>query len=272
MVGFDCLLILATSSSTWAISTVLGLVALVYVGGPLMIWWSQKLEATPQMVPFNPDEYDWPADIDELFSTAIDELGSSGFEVTGGVLLPRAVPNVQTALVLLANRAEKDVVMVTATIATNNFASLRNLYLEFSTNFQDGFEYNTNNTDQLLAFPPEPHKRTYQFVQVKEPRKLYDVHQAILNANGRHCQQKVLKVDRQFGGDAIADLLDGIREELELATKRGYLRRTSDGQYYRPTVIGAILMTWKELWPWKAIRRMKRDRSAQAILSNLGVE
>jgi len=48
----------------------------------------------------------------------------------------------------------------------------------------------------------------------------------------------------------------------------GYLRLTSNG-YFRPTLKGAFLMVWRELWPWKMIRRHQRDRVASELLEDL---
>jgi hypothetical protein len=46
----------------------------------------------------------------------------------------------------------------------------------------------------------------------------------------------------------------------------------SNGKVYQLTLKGAFLIVWKELWPWKLIRRQQRDQQARAVLDDLARE
>jgi len=65
-------------------------------------------------------------------------------------------------------------------------------------------------------------------------------------------------------------MTDAIIEELEAATKAGYMRLVAGEGVYRPTVMGAIMMTYGELWPYKGVRlrwRAHRERELMAELA-----
>jgi hypothetical protein len=65
-------------------------------------------------------------------------------------------------------------------------------------------------------------------------------------------------------------MADAMIEELDAATKAGYMRLVEGAGVYRPTVAGAIKMTYGELWPYKGVRlRWRRERERQ-LLAELG--
>lgn len=261
------------SEHGWIVYVPLGLLGFFFLVVPLIIFAQQKFEARPTMVRFDLDEYDWPAEIQQLFTEAVGDLTEMGFEIADGLFLPSAVQNVKTALVLLVNRTESDAAMVTAMYAQPVTAtSIKSLYIEFSTRFEDDFVYDTNNSTQLNAFPPRESTQTHQLVTIRDARALYQVHQAIMQREGRNRSQKVLRIDRDFHGDAVRYLQEAVGEEFAAAADEGYIKLTSDGETYTPTIKGAFLMVWKELWPWKLVRKMNRNQEAQALLNDLARE
>lgn len=261
------------SELSWVVYGLLGVVGFLYVLVPLLILTQQKFEARPRMIRFEREGYEWPEEIDRLFTTSVSELEQAGFEVVDSLFLPSAVQNVKVALVLLVNRTEQDGAMVTAMYAQPvTPTSLKTLYVEFSSRYDDDFVYNTNNSTQLSAFPTPDHVQTYQFVKVKSSAQLYQVHQAIMQRDGRSRSRKVLRLDRDFSGDVTAFLQAAMREEFDSAAEHGYVRLTADGERFVPTVKGAYLMVWKELWPWKAVRKASRNQRAKLLLDELARE
>lgn len=257
----------------WMLLALLGLIGFFYLVVPLLILGQQKFEARPTMIRFDLEEYAWPAEIQQLFEESIGELTELGFEVVDGLFLPSAVQNVKTALVLLVHPDELDGAMVTAMYAQPvSESSLKSLYVEFSTSFDDDAVYDVNNSSQMGAFPPREGLELYQFVKLQNVRSLYCVHQALLRHEGRSRSQKVVPVDARFGGDAVAYLQDAMGKEFQAAAERGYLMRSSDGRSYQPSLKGAYLMVWKELWPWKLVRKHRRDLRAREVLEDLARE
>jgi hypothetical protein len=250
-----------------AVAVVAALVLLPYVGGPVLIYFTQRLEAEPKLIPFDVDEYDWPRATQKLFDTAHTALTESGFELLSGFHLPSAAPNVKTSLLLFANRETRDSAMATAMSAEGAGATLQTLYVEFTARFSDGRVINTLNTRELGSFPNPPHVTSNYLPGVQDARQLLRIHE-ILTQDAGSRSQKVLRVDADFDGDAAAYLQFAVRESYEDAVRIGYLFR--EGRYFKPTVRGAVLMVWKELWPWKMIRRSARDRAARQLLSQIG--
>ena len=88
-------------------------------------------------------------------------------------------------------------------------------------------------------------------------------------------QETMLAAHRDFGdfrGTSQNELLGWLRQILihtlhrtfAKHVKTGYLARSAFG--YRGTLKGAMLMTWKELWPFKGIRQARMRRIAQQVL------
>lgn len=249
------------------IAVVAAVIALPFVGLPLFILAKQRFEAKPKIVPFDVDDYDWPRDIDRLFKKTIPALEEEGFEVIDGMFLPSIVPNVKTALVLMANRAERDAAIVTAIFGMPvQPGSPKSLHVEFGTEFDDDHDVDTNNSKELSSFPTPPNTTKHFLPQVKSPHTLYRIHRALCD---RHADRprKRWSLDEKFDGDGARLLQYAVKKEFDLAVTDGYL--SCDGTYYKPTVKGAFLMVWKELPPWKPIRKMQRDKQANALLAEL---
>jgi hypothetical protein len=103
---------------------------------------------------------------------------------------------------------------------------------------------------------------------VEEPARLYRLHQALVERE-RNSSGKILRVDEEFNGDAAAYLAASVVEDLEGQVGTGYFHRSEHEKSYRPTWKGVFIMTWQELWPFKAIRRARRDHKARQLLAEL---
>jgi hypothetical protein len=141
-------------------------------------------------------------------------------------------------------------------------------HAEFVTRYRDGRVVQTNNAQTLSAFPIPPQCTNSYLPSVIDPVQLYAVHQAMCRRVGGG--QKVLKLDEQYGGDALKYMADAILEELDAATKAGYMRLDAGEGVYRPTAGGAIKMTYGELWPFKGVRLHRRRLRERQLLSELG--
>ena len=96
------------------------------------------------------------------------------------------------------------------------------------------------------------------------------MHQTITSAKGQRAP-KAIRLDDEFQGDASSYIAGTLRDELEAATNEGYLRLNAAGTYYRATVKGAFLMTWKQLQPVKFFVHRTRDRNAKRTLADAGL-
>lgn len=240
---------------------------LPFVAGPLLIYFTHTQAARPQLVPFFPGQTQLPATVDQFFSDACWALDAEGFQIVTGMFLPNQTQHVFAALVFVVNRQERVAAILVAIHAhAPGSTPVTQLYVEFNTRFRDGRVVQTNNSPVLGAFPTPEHITNSLLPSVKNPRVLYRIHGAQARLHGG---ESVLRLDEDFAGDAVAYLQFAMMEELERACSAGYMRLDASAGVYRPTLKGAFLMTWREMWPIKAIRLAMRARREKQLLAEL---
>ncbi|MBI1901114.1 MAG: hypothetical protein HYS13_08395 [Planctomycetia bacterium] len=253
-----------------ALGVIVALCALVpYILLPLFIRSTFRQPAQPQLVAFDPNHPQLPAEVVGHFVRVRQALEPSGFETVAGLFLPGPLPNVRAVILLLVNRAAGDAAIATAIYADElEGTRLQAAYVEFVTRFRDRTFVQTNNSPEISSFADKRDKgTTVQFPMVADAGRLYRLHRALAD---RHAggSGRTLPLYEQFNGDAVAYMTSAITDELEDASSMGYLYRTGDGTY-RATWGGAFRMTWKELWPQKPLRRRRRQRKAEQLLAEI---
>jgi hypothetical protein len=245
------------------------LVLLPYVVGPLLIKLTLKQSDEPELTQLPLDDPKFPKSVTAHFRKVTEALRPAGFEPAAALGMPNQVPKVSARLLLLANRRTKDAAAVTLIYADEEgFTLVKTSYVEFISRFRDGTLVQTNNSEELNAFARRPGQFTTQLPLVREPERLYRLHQALAERHGGG-SGKVLRLDEEFRGDATAYLSRAIVEELEGQIDTGYMYYVESEGQFRPTLKGAFLMTWGLLWPFTALRRMRRDREARRIIGEL---
>ena len=264
---------LATSLLGWSaagLAVIVTIAALMYLGGPLLIYFTHRQSARPNLVPFKPGVTPLPADVDQFFHSTSWALAQQGFEIASGMFLPSQVESVVVALIYLVNRQEQDGVVAVAMHNKTPGMQTTMFHTEFVTRYRDGRVIQTNNAQPLSAFPVPPECTNSYLPSVRDPVELYRLHQAICRREGTG--PKLLKLDAEFGGDAIKYMAAAILEELEAAAKAGYMRLDAAGATYKPTLKGAVLMTYGELWPYKGSRLRRRANRERELLAELACE
>jgi len=241
---------------TLIVTIVLGLIAAYFFATPLLIMQILKLEARPQIVPFDADEKKPPRDV-ELFYESVDrQLKAVGFEQLTGVVMPAPVPNVRVVLWLYVHRANRDAAMVTAIWGMAEGAPpMKTRYVEIISEYDDApwTQILTNTNQEVSAFRTPSTHLISRMPQVKQADLLYRYHQMIVRREGQE-NGKVLSVLDRFGGDVTRYLQEKVLcEDYDRQVQYGVLRLTASGKYYKPTFLGAYPMTWKQLFPFKQI-------------------
>lgn len=248
---------------------VLILVLIPYGIGPLLIYNAQRQPARPELVPFTPGKTPLPADVDKYFHQSCWGLVQEGFEIVTGLFLPRQIENVIAGLVLLVHREERDTAIVVA-LHASGISPMTQMHTEFVSHYPGGRVIQTNNAQPLNAFPPPPNSITSLLPSIRDARQLYQVHKALTRLHGSG--QKIMRLDDEFGGDGARYMQAGMIEELEHACQVGYMKLDAAAGKYKPTLVGALIMTWQELWPTTWIRRAKRARKERQILDQLAYQ
>src|SRR5262249_30316669 len=134
----------------------------------------------------------------------LDEMERDGFAVLGAYYLGTLVANVRSFMILVGKRQTRDLAMIAVTYGEGGGVTTRQMHVEYSAVFADGGSVNTNNTQELGAFPRAPGHATYQFPWVGAPRRLYRIHQALVERD-RPGQERKWPV-----GDDPADYLEEV--------------------------------------------------------------
>ncbi|MBN2295466.1 MAG: hypothetical protein JXM70_23755 [Pirellulales bacterium] len=258
--------------STWldtAVFVLCLIVAVPYLLGPVLIFFTLCYRIPPEVVVIDPAQHPFPHELRQYFSSAHVDLTRLGFELLGTVLLPSLVPNVQALFNLYLNRENNDMAMSVFTLATaGGSETVKSKHVEFCTNFSDGVMVQTNNSAELSAFKLQPKEVTAQFWNIQNLDRLYQLHRFLLDKH-RGTGHAICLYESQFGGDIAAYTAgEVISRSLLAQVDTGFMAPTSNG--LRTTVKGAIIMTWQELWPLKAIRRRRRLHEAEQILNEMG--
>jgi hypothetical protein len=243
-------------------------VVALYVVVPVLVRFTQKHAAQPQYVTFSLDDVTLPREVARDFDALIDRLKPAGFEPVAVIARPRALQNIHTVQLYLANRRDKVVAGATTFYVTKDGVTRRALfYVWITTRFRDGTVLALNNSRQIGSFPPRPGLTTEWLPSVRDPARLYRLHREMVARSG--LRDKAFPLDEEFGGDAAAYQATTSAGELDHAARAGYMELSSDGETYRPTWKGAFLMTWKLLWPANLMLRAARDRRARRLLAEL---
>lgn len=242
---------------------------LPYIAGPIAVHRKVTNKLKPDLMPFPLDHPDLPELVKDHFQNVSKQLESVGFDVVQGVALPSQVPKVKAIILLFANRATKDVAIASAIYVDGiQGTKLGTAYTEIATRFRDGSIVQTSNTKQLNAFGKRPNATSTQFPMVEDAARLFRLHSALLVKYGGG-YEKILRLDEEFHGDALAAVAASMREEMEAQVRTGYLYLSESEGLFRLTWKGAFFMVWKLLFPLKHIRRALREKKAQRLLREI---
>lgn len=228
---------------------------------------SYRPRAVPHLVPFDRAASPPPHDAAPFFAASIQELESLGFAVVCHASIADEAANATVLLVLLANRESQDqAVIISVDPLAKSVVSRRVLpptrYISFNCRFCDGREWLTTNSPDPVRFPSVPMCRFVQFPDIESPALLYRLHGRAVEEFGDSAKVPLAPSER---------LLDVMRQdwvtELNWYRGCGYLFISPGDEYHRLTWKGAIVLTCKELWPVRSIRRALVHRRARRLLS-----
>lgn len=259
---------LESSQLMWVGIAVAGGLALYFLGPPLLVLMTQRMEGSPEIIEYDPEETPPPRETARFFDDCDVGLSACGFRLVSAVVLPDAAPNVLTVIELYAHDRNQDNAMVVAMFGeTADGPPLQARYVEFVTELR-GSELEmivTNNNLEVGAFPDRDESPTFRLPQVQDLRRLYDAHQQLVERHARGAQKQLSVFDR-FGGD-VAEFL-AVRvlgESYEYQTTTGYLRYDRERDCYVPTFLGAYKMTWRILPPMKQFTQSRYRREGQRL-------
>lgn len=229
--------------------------------GPLVIYLTQKSQAHPDFNAINPREL--PPPIFATFARSRETLAGLGFETVACLHQNKLMTNVRAYVLLLVNRQTNESALVYDMLAEAGFSSVHRSIVEFNTELSNGVEICTTTGSDPNPYKSYPEKLMYQFPEVKNPWALYKLHRQMVGAQMSAGVQSFLPAR----GDEIRAMSYSFTRTLMRQVEFGYLYLDEAANVFRPTIKGAILMTWKLAWPTGMIRRALIRRKARRLMN-----
>ena len=246
------------------LAIVAGLFTLPYWLGPILVYATQRSSASPRFDPYNAARHVVPPTIIVALRESETALVAAGFTKVGDFFQTGFMQNMSTRAGLFEKTSTRQQALIVGMYMNTEPTKLIAHYVEIMAKFTDGRTLLVNNSPMIPAYAPVAGKTLEQFPGVSDPRRLARLHEGLL---ARDTKAPLEEIDR--GPDAAAFLTQALIKEMEQQIPLGYLRR--EGDAYRPTVLGAALMTWTQLPPFTWVRRSRMRRRAEALIQSLGV-
>jgi hypothetical protein len=223
--------------------------------GPILVYQTQKSAPAPRFTQFRLD--DPPMWLPASYRPCVEQMAEIGFEPVAHLYNAGNVTGTRTSLTFFLNHDEMDQAVVAHIIAEPHVATF---YFEFATEFWDGGEMCTNNSPHPSIFAKLPDKVIYRVPHLQDPRRLDGVHKALVSRRPRVGK----KMPPQ--GQEEDSLCQSMARDLRRQAETGYLYLDDSGEWFRPTVKGAILMTWRLAWPVDPLRsRLQRLQGIRLV-------
>ncbi|HXR34125.1 MAG TPA: hypothetical protein VN830_10475 [Verrucomicrobiae bacterium] len=203
-----------------------------------------------------------PREVSAYIQSQIPQMQSLGFEFLGCYDCGVLAGNTRNFIAYFCNRQTNEFANVSVATLPQRTAG----YFEFSTRFGNGQTLETNTNGILPLTPGNPQVRVFRFPEIEEPRELYRVHRCLTEkyAKGQWAQGEPK-------GQEIQRLVRVVENYGPRHAKMGYMCLAPSGETYFLTWKGAILMTWRGLWPMALIRRAINKFAMRSELQSLHV-
>jgi len=249
---------------TQLIQTLLLIYASQFVITPLVIYFYNKQSANPQFMSF--DLANPPLRLPPSYLQSLPLLESLGFQPVAHLFAGSLARNMRTVLTLYVNRVEREIVTVVHMLGEfPPVTRVLHTYTEFCTEFDDGHEMSTSNSSQAGLFVRVPEKQLFRIPHLTNLQQLYEVHRALTGQR--------LGVNKRLAlpGYEVAELIEGMKLDLAREAAFGRMALDASGEWYRPTMRGAINSTLMFIWPVGTLRRkLQRSRGVRLAAEVLG--
>jgi hypothetical protein len=193
-----------------------------------------------------------------------------GFKPVLSYSMPKVVPNAIGYATLFKNDSTSEVATIVNSFASSNSlaaSGIKTSLLVFLTEFADGTKITTSNNDfPSYLPPPEKPVHVFTFPRVRDPRRLYKVHQTVV---GQLDEGSPRRDPIEDGPDAYLKRAQQAENARLLASGYGYVDEADGVQ--RLTWKGAFLTTLKMIWPVRQIRKLWRRWKSARMLHELSL-
>ena len=248
------------------------LVPAFYLLVPWLIYCTQRMNGYPEIVPVDMSK-PLPKKVTKYLRETSRDLTNLGYESQPCVALPNPMPNVVAIIQLWIHPQRQDAALVNMIFGVSDQPNtgLNTFYTEFLTRFDDEqvTVIQTNNTTQLNAFPDLPNELSFRFPMVRDITQLDRIHQKLVQQHGPQARRLISLYDL-YEGDLTKYIRGILVDSYRKQEGTGYLQYDENHGQWRPTVWGAMLMTWGQLWPMTTLQHRRIRQRAEQLLVELG--
>ena len=238
---------------TYLIQVVLMLYASQFLVAPIVIYFYNKQSANPQFTTF--DLLNPPIRLPPTYMQSLPLLESLGFHPVAHLFSGALATNMRIVLTVYVIRMEREIATVVHMLCEiPPVTRVLHTYTEFCTEFDDGHEMNTSNSNQPALFAVVPEKQIFRLPHLTNLQHLYEVHRALTGQ--RLGANKWLALP----GQEVYELIEEMKQDLAREAAFGRMALDASGEWYRPTMRGAIYCTFMLIWPVGMLRRMLQRR------------
>jgi hypothetical protein len=232
---------------------------------PISLKRAGGIAADRQYLPLDPDSNEAPEAFRTWSQSVIPSMEALGFLVRGHFRPSSDVPNSKVFVTLFENRKSGQTAQLFTVIAQRGIIQRGETVLTLTTRFSDRTKLYTSNYRALVNHPQIRIRHgSMSFPDIDDPRRLYAIHQATLLFLGASAERI---------NDVIDDPADYLRtefhEDVAKLAESGYYYLDTQRDLYRRTWRGAILVTWRMLWPFKWFRELRRRSQRARLLREL---
>lgn len=224
-----------------------------YLFAPIIVFWSQKL---PENYSFNLLESEkFLSERTPVFIELHKEIQDSGFEYIGSSEL--IMSNASMYFSIYNNFSKK----IACTLVTAQSVPVKSTYIEFTQMYKNGSVLNVSNAPIINVYPKSEYRLSFRFPMVNDFGQLLELAEKLINSN-KQSEEKITFIR----GDEFKTVESYLNRELSELIERDWVQSIITAGHRRLTVKGALLMTWKMLWPIKQIlNKIDISRSHRAI-------
>lgn len=240
---------------------------IVYLLGPLLLYFSFKLLAESQVRPLDFSKTSLSPRLKEFFASTRQNMAQMGFQFAG--YFEAAVSRNQIIILgLFQHPSTRDAGMSMAHFQRMaNDLRLRGVAVSFGAGFEDDSQLGTNNNADYDVMGKSKNWRIVQVPPGTASHLVFRTHRYLA---GLHLQ----------GSQKTADMADPagfIRRSFQKSYHRqvplGYLKPSRDGKVLRPTLKGAFFIWYKWLWPLRwVIKNRARLEGEDCLQKALAAE
>ncbi|WP_027358269.1 hypothetical protein [Desulforegula conservatrix] len=225
-----------------------------HVIGPILIYENEAAPFRYQFTLLDPESF--MEDRNDVFRADHEKLLELGFRFVGSSKLAR------TNATMYFSLYSHDEKCIAATLVTGLSKLGEMNFLEITQVYSDKSILSVSNSPMISTYPAMKHKKAFRFPDIDDCGRLFELFELVRSRFSSNIEPLGFTIGKEFR--AVENYLN---EELRYLIENGYYSDSPENGEFKLTIKGAILFTWKNLWPWKNFVEVLERRAAIKAIS-----